>query len=143
MDIQLVGTITNILPPVSGTSAKGEWVKQEYILSVENEQYPRSVCFQIFGQDRINTAGLQLNERVRVHLDISTNEHNGRFYNTISCWKVDRNDAQGNQVVYPNQQQRTEQQAPQQQFPPKLNNQGTPRQQAAIQQVNKEDDLPF
>ena len=104
MDIQLIGTITNILPPVSGTSAKGEWVKQEYVLSVENEQYPCSVCFQIFGQDRINTAGLQLNERVRVHLDISTNEYNGRFYNTISCWKVDRNTQQGNKVVYASQQ---------------------------------------
>lgn len=101
MDIQLIGTITNILPPVSGISAKGEWVKQEYVLGVEDGQYPRSVCFQIFGKDKIDKAALQLNERVLVHLDISTNEYNGRFYNTISCWKVDRNSQQGNQPETP------------------------------------------
>ena len=143
MDIQLIGTITNILPVASGTSAKGEWAKQEYVLSVENEQYPRSVCFQIFGQDRINTAGLQLNERVRVHLDISTNEYNGRFYNTISCWKVDRNTQQGNEVVYASQQQAPIQQQTQQPFPPRVNGQGVPQQQAVTSAQSQDDDSPF
>ena len=134
MDIQLVGTIINILPVVSGTSAKGEWVKQEYVLSIENEQYPRSVCFQIFGQDKINAIGLQINERVRVHLDISTNEYNGRFYNTISCWKVDRNELQGSQVAQPTAQQ---------QFPPKVNSQGSPQQHTATSIQSQDSDLPF
>lgn len=142
MDIQLVGTIINILPVVSGTSAKGEWVKQEYVLSIENEQYPRSVCFQIFGQDKINAIGLQINERVRVHLDISTNEYNGRFYNTISCWKVDRNELQGSQVVTPNPQQ-VAQPTAQQQFPPKVNSQGSPQQQTATSVQSQDSDLPF
>ena len=135
MDIQLVGTITNILPPVSGTSAKGEWVRQEFILSVENEQYPRSVCFQIFGKDRINEAALQLNERVRVHLDINANEYNGKFYNTINCWKVDRNNqqgTQGNPVNYPNQP-----------VTPPTNPSSAPSPQSASQPNPDDDDLPF
>lgn len=135
MDIQLVGTITNILPPVSGTSAKGEWVRQEFILSVENEQYPRSVCFQIFGKDRINEAALQLNERVRVHLDINTNEYNGKFYNTINCWKVDRNNqqgTQGNPVNYPNQP-----------VTPPANPSSAPSPQSASQTNPDDYDLPF
>lgn len=135
MDIKLVGTITNILPPVSGTSAKGEWVRQEFILSVENEQYPRSVCFQIFGKDRIDEAALQLNERVRVHLDINTNEYNGKFYNTINCWKVDRNNqqgVQGNPVNYPNQP-----------VTPPTNPSSAPSPQSASQPKPDDDDLPF
>ena len=135
MDIQLVGTITNILPPVSGTSAKGEWVRQEFILSVENEQYPRSVCFQIFGKDRIDEAALQLNERVRVHLDINANEYNGKFYNTINCWKVDRNNqqnVQGNPVYYPNQP-----------VTPPANPTSAPSPQSASQPNPDDDDLPF
>ncbi|PTL32527.1 hypothetical protein C7120_09380 [Prevotella sp. oral taxon 376] len=49
MDIQIIGTIVNVLPKVTGSSQRGDWSKQEYVINVEgeNEQYPRSICFQI------------------------------------------------------------------------------------------------
>lgn len=144
MDIQIIGIITNVLPKVTGTSPKGDWSKQEYVINVEGEngQYPRSICFQIFGEEKINNAALQLNERVRVHLDIGCHEYNGKFYNQISCWKVDRNaQQQGSAVVYPENQQATTQQAVQQQFPPQVNGQGVPQQPATPQ--DDSDGLPF
>lgn len=80
-------------------------------------------AFRFFGEEKILNADLQLNERVRVHLDITCHEYNGKFYNQISCWKVDRNNEQQvNQRIFPDQ---TPQQvlAPQQ-FPPQVNSQG-------------------
>jgi hypothetical protein len=139
MDIEIIGTITNILPKVTGTSQKGDWSKQEYVINVEgeNEQYPRSICFQIFGEEKINTAALRLNERVRVHLDIDCHEYNEKFYNQISCWRVDRNnEQQANQGLFSSQ-------APQQ-FSPQANNQRTPQRGNAQQQTEESsNDLPF
>lgn len=105
MDIQLIGTIVRVLPMQSGTKRDGgEWQKQDYLLSVEGERYDNKVCFQIFGAERIARMNIQENERIRVHLEIRANEHNGKFYNSIDCWKVDRNSdqqqqQQGNAVV--------------------------------------------
>lgn len=139
MDIEIIGTITNILPKVTGTSQKGDWSKQEYVINVEgeNEQYPRTICFQIFGEEKINTAALRVNERVRVHLDITCHEYNGKFYNQISCWRVDRNNGhQENQGLFSSQ-------APQQ-FSPQANNQRTPQRGNAQQQTEgSPNDLPF
>lgn len=153
MDIQLIGTIVRVLPMQSGTKRDGgEWQKQDYLLSVEGERYDNKVCFQIFGAEKIARIGLKENERVRVHLEIRANEYNGKFYNSIDCWKVDRNSdqqqQQGNAVVNaspqaaPTQQQPPQQpvaQPTQQQFPPQVNNQGEPQQQPAPQ----DDQLPF
>lgn len=154
MDIQLIGTIVRVLPMQSGTKRDGgEWQKQDYLLSVEGERYDNKVCFQIFGAEKIARIGLKENERVRVHLEIRANEYNGKFYNSIDCWKVDRNSdqqqQQGNAVVNASPQATPTQQQPQepvarpsqQQFPPQVNSQGEPQQQAAPQAQT--DDLPF
>lgn len=154
MDIQLIGTIVRVLPLQKGPKRDGgEWQKQEYLLSVEDERYDNKVCFQIFGAEKIARMGLKENERVRVHLEIRANEYNGKFYNSIDCWKVDRNSdgQQGNAVVNaspqatPTQQQPQEpvaQSSQQQQFPPQVNSQGEPQQQAAPQ-AQEAEPLPF
>lgn len=154
MDIQLIGTIVRVLPMQSGTKRDGgEWQKQDYLLSVEDERYDKKVCFQIFGAERIARMNIQENERIRVHLEIQANEYNGKFYNSIDCWKVDRNSVQqqqqGNAVMNaspqatPTQQQPPQQpvaQPTQQQFPPQVNSQGVPQHDSS--QLD-EDDLPF
>ncbi|WP_369916866.1 hypothetical protein [Prevotella sp. oral taxon 376] len=79
-----------------------------------------------------------------MHLDIDCHEYNGKFYNQISCWKVDRNaQQQGNAVVYPENQQATTRQTTQQQFPPQVNSQGVPQRPATPQPKEDSDDLPF
>ena len=92
MDIQLSGTVTHVLPLQSGVSKSSgkEWKKQSYVLLVEEGQYPRSVTFDIVGAERISNAAIQLNEQITVHLDISCNEWQGKFYNSITCWRVER-----------------------------------------------------
>lgn len=92
MDIQLSGTVTHVLPLQSGVSKSSgkEWKKQSYVLLVEEGQYPRSVTFDIVGEERIRNSAIQLNEQITVHLDISCNEWQGKFYNSITCWRVER-----------------------------------------------------
>ncbi len=90
MDVS--GKIIAVLPEQGGTSKTGnEWKKQEYVLET-HDQYPKKVCFQIFGADKIQQAGIQPGEEVRVYFDIDSREYQGRWYTNISAWKVERPD---------------------------------------------------
>ena len=45
----------------------------------------------MFGADRIAQFNIQLGETLTVSFDIDSREYNGRWYNDIRAWKVDRN----------------------------------------------------
>lgn len=79
-----------MLPVQGGTSKNGnEWKKQEYVLET-HEQYPKKMCFQIFGSDKIDQAAIQLGEELTVSFDIDSHEYNGRWFTNINAWKVTR-----------------------------------------------------
>lgn len=48
------------------------------------------MVFSISGPDRIKNINLQVGEIVEVHFDIDAREYNGRWYNSISAFRVDR-----------------------------------------------------
>lgn len=63
MEIQ--GKIIAVLPPKSGTSARGGWKSQQYVLETE-EQYPKRLLFEVFGEDKIKQFDLKEQARVKV-----------------------------------------------------------------------------
>ncbi len=88
--MEIRGKIIAVLPVQGGTSKNGnEWKKQEYVLETF-DQYPKKVCFQLFGADRIEQAAIQLGEDVSVSFDIDSREYQGRWYTNINAWKVER-----------------------------------------------------
>lgn len=127
MDVIISGQITAILPVQQGVSQRtGQpWVSQEYVLCHEPGQYPRSVCFRVFGQDKIQQMNIQMGEQLTVHLNIDCRQGQKGYFNSIDCWKVER---AGQQQMT---QQPQYQQPVQQQFPPQVNAQGQPVQQPA------------
>jgi hypothetical protein len=91
--MEITGKIIVVLPLQSGISKSGnEWKKQEYVLET-HDQYPKKICFQIFGSDRINQAAILPGEELKVSIDIDSHEYQGRWFNSISAWKVERVDA--------------------------------------------------
>ena len=89
--MELTGKIIAVLPERGGVSKAGnEWKIQEYVLETM-EQYPRKMMFNGFGADRIAQFNIQLGETLTVSFDIDSREYNGRWYNDIRAWKVDRN----------------------------------------------------
>ena len=89
--MELTGKIIAVLPERGGISKAGnEWKIQEYVLETM-EQYPRKMMFNVFGADRIAQFNIQLGETLTVSFDIDSREYNGRWYNDIRAWKVDRN----------------------------------------------------
>lgn len=87
--MEISGKIIVVLPEQGGISKAGnEWKKQEYVLET-HDQYPKKVCFQIFGADKIQQAAIQPGEEVTVHFDIDSREYQGRWFTNISAWRVD------------------------------------------------------
>lgn len=89
--MEITGKIIAVLEAKSGTSNRtgNSWMSQEYVIET-HEQYPRRCCFRIFGEDKIKNMNIQVGEELTVSFDIDAREYQGRWYNDISAWKVDR-----------------------------------------------------
>ena len=88
--MEITGKIIAVLPEQGGISKTGnEWKKQEYVLET-HDQYPKKVCFQLFGADRIAQAAIQPGEDLTVSFDIDSREYQGRWFTNISAWKIER-----------------------------------------------------
>lgn len=90
--MEITGKIIEVLPQKSGTSQKGEWTSQQYVLETQ-EQYPHKFLFDVFGADKIATFAIQKGEEVTVSFDPDAREHNGSWYGSNRAWKVVKNPA--------------------------------------------------
>ena len=89
--MELSGRIIVVLEAKSGTSSKtgNPWMMQEYVIEVPG-QYPRHCAFTVFGEDRIKQLNIQNGEDLTVQFDIDAREYNGRWYNDIRAYNVQR-----------------------------------------------------
>lgn len=81
------------MPERGGVSQRSgsEWKAQTFVLETINEQYPRKLVFDVFGADRLASFAIKIGEVMTVSFDIDAHEFNGRWFNDIRAWKVDRN----------------------------------------------------
>lgn len=89
--MELQGKIIAVLEPRSGvakTTGKPFKVAQ-YILETQ-EQFPRKVMFEVFGEERISQLNIQMGGLLTVHFDIDAREYNGKWYNTMRAYNVTR-----------------------------------------------------
>lgn len=87
MNVELTGTIVQMLPYESGTSKAGkEWRKQVFILETQ-EQYPRKVAISLLN-DNIDKFPLQAGKVVTANLDIESREWNGKWFTEVRAWQV-------------------------------------------------------
>ena len=142
--MQFKGKIIEALPVVTGQGARGQWVKQGFVLEYESGQYPKSVAFDVFGDERLQKFRISVGEELICDIDFkAVKGKNGYTFNSVDCWNVTRVNQvqqqapmqqpqqaaaapQGCQVVYPDRQPAQAPQQPQQTqvpFPPT----GTPQ----------------
>ena len=65
MDLQ--GKVIAALPARSGTSARGEWKAQDFVIET-HENYPHKMVFSVFGEERLQRFNIQIGQEVNVHL---------------------------------------------------------------------------
>jgi len=126
--MEITGIILKKLPLQSGESANGPWQRQEFIVQTE-DQYPKTVCFSLWGKNVDDLSRYAEQDRVKVFFDVSSREYNERWYTDLRAWRIQADDG-----VMPQPQV---QQQPQQAQAPK----STPSSSSSIAADN--DDLPF
>ena len=90
MSLQVTGKITKFLNKQTGTSKKGkDWVKQSFILD-NNEKYNNIFCFEVFGEENVTKLEKynKVGDTVTVDFNVSTNEYQGKYYVSLSAWRV-------------------------------------------------------
>ena len=82
--MEFTGKIIAILQPRGGVSkASGnEWKAQEYVIE-DHGQYPRKMCFDVFGADKIEQFNIQMGEELTVSFDIDARQWQDRWFNSI------------------------------------------------------------
>lgn len=132
--MELTGKIIAVLPARSGVSQRtgNQWMTQEYVIEVPG-QYPRKCVFNIFGEDRIKQFNIQMGEELTVSFDIDAREYNGRWFNDIRAFNIQRGVAPV--AAAPMGSAPVQAAAPQAQAP------FPPADQAPME--NSADDLPF
>lgn len=89
--MEFTGKIIAILQPKGGVSKStgNEWKAQEYVIE-NHDQYPRKMCFEVFGADKIAQFNIQMGEELTVSFDIDARQWQDRWFNSIRAWKVER-----------------------------------------------------
>ena len=90
--MEITGKIIAVLPAQGGVSQRtgNQWKSQDYVIET-HDQYPKKCCFRVFGEEKINQFNIQLGEELTVSFDIDAREYQGKYYNDIRAWAINRN----------------------------------------------------
>ena len=89
MALELEGSIRQKMGVQSGTSARGQWAKQEFVLEFPDGNFTAQACFTAWGQDKVQELEkYQTGDRVKVSFNIKSREYNGRWYNDLQIWRI-------------------------------------------------------
>lgn len=160
MNVKFTGKIIAAGQVQMGTSQNGtQWSSQEYVIEELNQQYPSRAVIQVYGSDKIQQFGIQVGEIITANIGLKAHQsRDGRWFNQLDCWNVERPNAQQQgQVIqsqvgaapqpvggyYQPQQQPIPLSQQSQQFPPQVNASGQPIQQNAQYAGGQQQGLPF
>lgn len=151
MNVKFTGKIIAAGQVQMGTSQNGtQWSSCEYTIEELNEQYPSRAVIQVYGSDKLQQFNIQLGEIITAHIGLKARQSKeGRWFNQLDCWKVERpNGQQQGQVVQSQIGQNPQQQGgyyapPQQQFPPQVNASGQATQHGVQYPAGQQGNIPF
>ena len=113
MALEIEGTLAQKLPVQSGSSARGPWAKQEFILEYPDGNFTAKACFTAWGQEKVQDLDkYQVGDKVKVSFNLKSREYNGRWYNDLQIWKIAPAGAQPAAPAQPAPQARPAAQAP-------------------------------
>lgn len=86
MEIQ--GKLISKLTEQTGTSAKGEWKKQDAVIETL-EQFPKKICITFWGERADELKKLNEGDSIKVFFDIESREYQGKWYTNLKAWKFE------------------------------------------------------
>ncbi|MGI5867967.1 MAG: DUF3127 domain-containing protein [Kiritimatiellia bacterium] len=84
---EFVGTIKKIGDVQTFPSG---FSKRELVVTSEGERYPQDIMFEFLKEKADMLTSLNEADRVKVYFDIGGREYNGRYYNSLKGWKIEK-----------------------------------------------------
>ena len=97
MSLEVTGKLIKFLEVESGESKSGTtWSKQQFVVQTES-QYNNLYCFEVFGNEKVEnlTKYQKEGDNVTVEFNVNTNEYKGKYYTSLSAWKISKANANG------------------------------------------------
>lgn len=85
--MEFEGTVFKILPVTKGTSARGEWQRQDVVFDANEGSFTRKICVTFFNKPD-EVARLKEGSTYTVSVNIESREYNGRWYTDVRAWRI-------------------------------------------------------
>ena len=89
MSFKVTGRVIKIMPEITGTSAKGEWHKRDFVIDDEDGQYSKNICFSLFNDKNETFKKVLIGSQVEVSFSVESREYNGKYFSNVNAFKVD------------------------------------------------------
>lgn len=89
MKFEITGTISKVLPPVTGVGQRGPWGRQTIILNYKDGNYDKFVALE--NSNKYEEFGrLQVGQSITAKFDVSCREWQGKYFTSLNCfaWTV-------------------------------------------------------
>ena len=80
--MEFEGTVYKIMPVTKGTSARGEWQRQDVVFDANEGSFTRKICVTFFNKPD-EVAKLREGAAYTVSVNIESREYNGRWYTDV------------------------------------------------------------
>lgn len=88
MSYEIKGTVKEILPSVSGQSAKGNWSKQLVIIESQDGQYKNDLAIHFFGDKISLVSKLGVGEEKTFYFNLKSRKVGDNWYTEATAWKI-------------------------------------------------------
>ena len=85
--MEFEGKVLEILPPVSGQSARGTWERQMVVFEQANKQYGKEIAVTFMNKAQ-DVASLRVGESYMVSFDVESRNYQGRWYTDVRAWRI-------------------------------------------------------
>ncbi len=88
---EIEGRIQSLMSAQSGHSARGDWARQDFLLEIQDGNFPATLCFSVWGVDRVKELGsFAPGDNVKVSFNIASREYGNRWYTDLRAWRIVR-----------------------------------------------------
>jgi len=87
MNFELTGGVNVIMDVQTFDSG---FSKREFVVTVEDGSYPQNIKFELLKDKTTLIDGYQQGDQIKVSFNIRGNEYNGKYYNNLVAWRVER-----------------------------------------------------
>ena len=90
MALEIEGRIARKLNVQTGTSSRGAWSKQEFVIEYQEGNFPTQLCMNVWGDDKVRELEkYQVGDKVKISFNLSSREYNGRWYTDVRAWRIE------------------------------------------------------